>query len=438
MSRGDTAIARIESLNHEGLGVARVAGKAVFVDGALPGEQARFRITKRRKSYDLAQALEILAASPDRVTPRCRYFGSCGGCSFQHLRAEAQLPIKQKILHDNLKRIGKVEPEAWLVPLSGRHWAYRRKARLGVRVVQKKGGVIVGFREKASSFITPLASCEVLEARVGVLLPALQELIAGLSRPDRIPQIEVAAGDDAVALAFRHLVPLTDQDVRRLAGFGERHGLRIFGQPGRPDELVPVYPVPPEPLMYRLPEFGLEFEFSPTDFIQVNAELNRQMVAQAVQLLDPQPADHVLDLFCGLGNFTLPIARRAGQVLGIEADERLIAKARHNASRNGIGNAEFRTGDLYRVEGPDPWGNRRFGKWLLDPPRTGAIEAVKRLPEAGGPQRIVYVSCNPATLARDSQVLVHARGYRLKAAGVMDMFPQTSHVEAMALFERLD
>lgn len=438
MKPGDISTAQVESLNHEGRGVARVDGKAVFIGGALPGEQVRFQITQRRKSYDLGETLEILVASPDRVTPRCRYFGVCGGCSLQHLRAAAQLPVKQRILRDNLERIGKVEPGAWLTPLSGPHWAYRRRARLGVRVVQKKGGVIVGFREKASSFITPLISCEVLDARVGMLLPALHELIAALSRPDRIPQIEVAAGDDAVALVFRHLVPLTDKDNHRLSEFGKRHGLQIFGQPGRPGELVPLYPVNPEPLVYRLAEFGLEFEFSPTDFIQVNAELNRQMVDRVLQLLDPQPADSVLDLFCGLGNFTLPIARRAGRVLGIEADEGLIAKAHRNASRNAIGNAEFRLGDLYHAEAPNPWEGGRFGKWLLDPPRTGAIEVVRRLPETGDPQRIVYVSCNPATLARDSEVLVHAKGYRLKAAGAMDMFPQTSHVEAMALFERPD
>jgi 23S rRNA (uracil1939-C5)-methyltransferase len=271
-----------------------------------------------------------------------------------------------------------------------------------------------------------------------VLLPALRELIAGLSCPDRIPQIEVAAGDDSVALAFRHLVPLTDDDDHRLVDFARQHGLQVFRQPGRPDALEPVWPTQPEPLVYRLPEFCLELEFAPADFIQVNAELNRQMVSRAMELLDPQPGDNVLDLFCGLGNFTLSIARRAGRVLGIEADETLIARARHNASRNGVTNAEFRPGDLYRAEAPDPWGVEQFGKWLLDPPRTGAIEAVKRLPESGGPQRIVYVSCNPATLARDSEVLVHAKGYRLKAAGVMDMFPQTSHVEAMALFVRVN
>ena len=438
MKPGDITTATVESLTHEGLGVARVDGKAVFIDGALPGERVRLRVTKRRKSYDLGRAEEILERSPERVEPRCRYFGVCGGCSMQHLRAESQLPAKERVLRDNLQRIGKVEPETWLAPLTGPHWGYRRKARLGVRVVEKKGGVIVGFRERNSSFITPLTSCEVLDPRVSALLPALRELIAGLSSPDRIPQIEVAVGDEAVALVFRHLVPLTDADDGRLAEFARAHGVQVLLQPGRPDALVAVWPAQPEPLHYALPEFDVALEFAPADFVQVNAELNRAMVRQALALLDPQPGDRVLDLFCGLGNFTLPLARRSGRVLGIEADAALVSKARHNAERNGITNAEFRQADLYGADAPDPWGEQAYEKWLLDPPRTGAIEVVKRLPVSGGPRRIVYVSCNPATLARDSELLVHAKGYRLRAAGVMDMFPQTSHVEAMALFERAD
>jgi 23S rRNA (uracil1939-C5)-methyltransferase len=438
MKPGDITTATVESLTHEGLGVARVDGKAAFIEGALPGEQVRARITKRRKSYDLARTEEILQCSPERVEPRCGYFGVCGGCSMQHLHSEAQLPAKERVLRDNLQRIGKVEPDTWLAPLTGPHWGYRRKARLGVRVVEKKGGVIVGFRERNSSFITPLASCEVLDLRVSALLPALRELIAGLSQPDRIPQIEVAVSDDAVALAFRHLVPLTAADDERLTGFARTHEVQVLRQPGRPDELVPVWPAAPGPLRYALPEFGVMLEFAPADFVQVNAELNRAMVHQALTLLDPQPVDRVLDLFCGLGNFTLPLARRSGRVLGIEADAALVAKARHNADLNRIANIEFRQADLYGAEGPDPWGAEPFDKWLLDPPRTGAIEVVKRLPADGGPRRIVYVSCNPATLSRDSEVLVHAKGYRLRAAGVMDMFPQTSHVEAMALFERPD
>lgn len=436
MNYPDTITAQIESITHEGHGVAHVDGKAVFIDGALPGETVKYRTLNKGKTYDLGRLVEIVETSPDRVTPRCQYFGLCGGCSLQHLRAEAQLPAKQKILYDNLTRIGKVEPESWLPALSGLHWGYRRKARLGARVVQKKGGVIVGFREKRTAYLTPLASCEVLHPRVSALLPALRNLIATLSTPNRLPQIEVAVGDNATAFVFRHLVPFTADDKARLADFGREHDIQIFSQPGRPDQLVPVWPESPTPLVYQLPQGNMELEFTPTDFIQVNAELNQRMVTRALELLDPQPDESVLDLFCGIGNFTLPLASRAGRVLGIEADAILIEKARHNAQQNELQNAEFRLANLYSPDTPDPWGVEHFDMWLLDPPRTGAVEVVKRLPADGGPRRILYVSCNPGTLARDSEALVHSKGYRLAAAGVMDMFPQTSHVEAMALFER--
>jgi len=436
MNRSDTIPAHIESITHEGHGAARVDGKAVFIEGALPGETVLYRTLNRGKTYDLGRMIEIVEASPDRVTPRCQYFGVCGGCSLQHLRAEAQLPAKQQILRDNLSRIGKVEPESWLPALAGQSWSYRRRARLGAHVVKKKGGVIVGFREKRTAYLTPLASCEVLHPRVSLLLPALRNLIATLSTPNRIPQIEVAVGDNATAFVFRHLVPLTADDAARLADFGRQHDIQIFRQPGRPDQLVPVWPESPVPLVYRLPDANVELEFAPADFIQVNAGLNQLMVTRALELLDPQSDETVLDLFCGLGNFTLPLARRAGWVLGIEADAMLIDKAHRNAHRNQLQNAEFLLADLYSPEAPNPWGTEHFNKWLLDPPRTGALEVVKRLPAQGGPQRILYVSCNPGTLARDSEVLVQSKGYRLEAAGVMDMFPQTSHVEAMALFVR--
>lgn len=432
----NTTSAYIESLTHEGHGVAHVEGKAVFIEGALPGETVLYRTLNRGKHYDLGKMIEIVQASTERVLARCRYFGVCGGCSLQHLNTEAQLPAKQQVLRDNLQRIGKVAPQTWLAPLTGPHWGYRRKARLGARLVTKKGGVLVGFREKRSSYLTSLASCEVLHPRVSTLLPALHTLIGALSAPDRIPQVEVAVGDNACSFVFRHLVPLTSEDDARLAAFGREHDIQIFRQPGGPDQLVPVWPEQPTPLFYRLPEYGLEMEFAPADFIQVNAELNRLMLNRALELLDPQPNENILDLFCGLGNFTLPLAKRAQRVLGIEADASLIAKAQRNAERNHIKNAEFRSADLYKPEGPDPWGAERHDKWLLDPPRTGALEVIKRLPMENGPRRILYVSCNPATLARDSEVLVHVQGYKLISAGVMDMFPQTSHVEAMALFER--
>jgi 23S rRNA (uracil1939-C5)-methyltransferase len=434
--RGDLAEALVESIDYEGHGVAHLNGKAVFIDGALPGETVVFRYHNKKKTHDTGRVVEVLRASPDRVTPRCAHYGVCGGCSLQHLRAAAQLPAKQRVLHDALERIGKVQPQAWLAPLEGQPWGYRRRARLGVKLVAKKGGVLVGFREKRSAFITPLTFCEVLHASVAQRLPDLKTLIEGLSCPDRIPQIEVAVGDDASALVFRHLVPLTPADQAALSAFGQLHGIQIWLQPGGPDSVAPLWPAQPAALVYRLPDEGVEFEFAVTDFIQVNADLNRRMVRQALILLDPQPTQSVLDLFCGLGNFSLPLARHALRVLGIEGDARLIDKARMNAARNAIGNVEFIAADLFKESGPDPWGDARFDKWLLDPPRTGAAEVIQRLPQDRPPARIVYVSCNPATLARDAGVLVHTKGYRLTHAGVMDMFPQTSHVEAIAVFDR--
>lgn len=441
--RPGIAEAEIESINYDGLGVAHVNGKATFIEGALPGERVRFRVLNRGKSYDTGLTIEVLRASADRVTPRCAHFGVCGGCSLQHLRSEAQVLAKQQVLRETLERIGKTSPEYWLPPLTGPYWHYRRKARLGVRVVDKKGGAIIGFREKRRSYITLLDSCEVLHESVSRLIPAMRHLINSLSAPNRIPQIEVAVGDsptdeavDTVTLVFRHLVPLTDADDARLADFARLHHVQIYRQPGGPDELVPVWPKMPEPLCYRLPEFDVDLEFAPADFIQVNAGLNRKMIVQSLSLLEPQPGERILDLFCGLGNFTLPLARRAGSVVGIEADAALVEKGRLNAQRNMLANVEFHAADLYKSGGPAPWGEAVFDKWLLDPPRTGAIEILKRLPTEGGPGRILYVSCNPGTLARDTELLVHVKGYRLKAAGVLDMFPQTSHVEAMALFER--
>lgn len=433
----DALVASVESLSHDGRGVARVAGKVVFIEGALPGEEVRFRYRRRRKRYDSGALLEVLQPSPERVAPPCPYFTRCGGCSLQHLCPPAQLRAKQAILAAHLARLGKAEPQTWLPPVTGPIWGYRRRARLGVRFVAGKGGVFVGFRERRRSYITNLDACLVLEPRISGLLPALRDLIAALSCPERIPQVEVACGDNAAALVFRHLVPLSATDCEQLGRFGERHDVQLYLQGGGPESVTPLWPPEaPMPLLwYALPEHGVRLYFQPTDFIQVNAEVNRRMVDQALTLLDVQPTEAVLDLFCGLGNFTLPLARRARAVLGIEADSALVERARDNAVANGIANATFVTGDLGRAEGDPPWGGFRFDKLLVDPPRSGAMEAIKRLP-APGPARIVYVSCYPATLARDSQYLVHVRGYRLAAAGVLDMFPHTSHVEAMALFVR--
>ena len=436
IQQDDRAEAHVESLDHESRGVARVHGKTVFIEGALPGETVIFRYHNKKKNYDTGGLVEVLVPAPDRVTPLCTYFGVCGGCSLQHLRPAAQLTAKQKILHDALERIGKALPQTWLAPLEGQAWGYRRRARLGVKLVPKKGGVLVGFREKRSAYITGLASCEVLAPAVARLLPALRELIAGLSCADRVPQIEVAVGENTSALVFRHLVPLTDADRTALSEFGAHHSIQIWLQPQGPDSVAPLWPLKPEPLLYRLPEEGVEFQFAATDFIQVNAELNRKMIHQALTLLAPESTDKVLDLFCGLGNFSLPLARHAEWVLGIEGDAGLIAKARVNAAHNHMSNVEFVAANLYAETGPPAWGDTAFDLWLLDPPRTGALEVVKRLGGATDPRRILYISCNPATLARDTEVLVHTQGYTLVQAGVMDMFPQTSHVEAMALFVR--
>ncbi len=440
-TRGDIATTIVDSLDYEGNGVARISGKAVFIEGALPGDEVRFRYHNKKKHYDTGRVVEVLTPSPDRVEPRCRYFGVCGGCALQHLRSESQLRAKEQVLRENLAHIGKVQPEIWLPPLQGPVWGYRRKARLGVRMVPKKGGVLVGFREKRHSFITPLETCDVLHPDIAALLPALRALVGRLSCPERIPQIEVAVGDPVegmphAALVFRHLEPLSGTDVEVLHDFGEHHRVQVLVQPQGPDSVRRLWPDADVGLVYFLPEQGITLRFGPTDFVQVNAEVNRALVTRALDILDPQADEGILDLFCGLGNFTLPLARRSRRVLGIEADSSLIERARENARRNGIANSEFRAMNLYAQEGPAPWGDEPFDKWLLDPPRTGAIEVIKRLsPGAVRPQRILYVSCNPGTLARDSDILVHMQGYRLVSAGVLDMFPHTSHVESMALFE---
>ncbi|MCR4345990.1 MAG: 23S rRNA (uracil(1939)-C(5))-methyltransferase RlmD [Sulfuricaulis sp.] len=429
----ETAVAAVTSFTHDGSGVARLDGKAVFIEGALPGERVRFRYLQRRKRYDTAELLEILEPSPDRVAPPCPHFGSCGGCDLQHLRPELQLEAKQQILAEQLERLGKVKPESWLAPVTGPTLGYRRRARLGVRSVPSEGGVVIGFRQRNKSFLENLQTCLVLEPKVSALLPALHELVAGLSCPGRIPQIEVAVGDNAAGLIFRHLDPLTEDDRGMFAAFGEHHDIRIYLQPSRPDSIAPLWPANPEPLSYRIPAFDVEIRFEPADFIQINHVVNNATVAQALKLLELAPDDRVLDLFCGLGNFTLPLARRAAHVLGVEGEASLVSRAQANARLNQIMNVEFVSADLYRKSSDTTWSSFQANKLLLDPPRGGAMEAIKSLVEPL-PSRIVYVSCYPATLARDSEYLVQTLGYRFAAAGVMDMFPQTSHVESMALF----
>lgn len=430
----EPARACIDSLTHDGRGVAHVAGKATFIDGALPGEEVWFRYRTRHRRYDEGETVEIVTPSPDRVAPRCAHFGRCGGCSLQHVAPAAQIRLKEQLLLENLRRIGEVAPATILPPLTGPHWAYRRRARLGAKYVDKKQAMLVGFRERRSAFLAELSRCEILHPAVGEGLLALRELLRALRGFRRIPQIEVAAGDEAVALVFRHLDPLDEADRAALRDFGERQGFYIYLQPAGPDSVAPLWPENAR-LSYVLPDFRVELEFLPTDFTQVNGEMNRLMVGQALALLDPAPGERILDLFCGLGNFTLPIARRAASVAGVEGDPRLVQRARDNAARNAVANAAFHAADLDSPKSAWPWAEQGFDKILLDPPRTGALEAVRRV-GALGASRVVYVSCNPATLARDAAELVHRHGYELRQAGVMDMFPHTTHVECMALFEK--
>ena len=427
-------MARVDSLAHDGRGVAHVDSKAVFIHGALPGEEVRFRYTRVQRRYDEGVVEQVLTPAVDRVEPRCTHFGVCGGCSLQHLARDAQILAKQQTLLDALQRIGGVTPDEVLPPLLASGWGYRRKARLGVKHVPKKGKVLVGFRERGSSLVADLSQCPVLHPQVGERLGDLSELLSSLSIRDQVPQIEVSMGDEACVLAFRVLGEPNLEDRQRLTDFGLQQGFRIFLQPGGPETLIPLADLRTT-LGYELPRFGLGLEFRPSDFTQVNSELNRLMVDQALGLLDPQPNEQVLDLFCGIGNFTLPLATRAARVTGVERDPGLVERARANADRNGLGNVAFHGADLYKPFDAEPWIQERFDKALLDPPRSGAFEVLDRLPRLGI-QRLVYVSCYPSTLARDASRLVSGLGYRILAAGVMDMFPHTGHVEAMVLFEK--
>ncbi len=437
VARLDRTPFRVEilDLSHDGRGVARREdGKAVFVAGALPGEVVMAEQTARSRSFDEARTLEVLQASPDRVQPRCPHFGTCGGCVLQHLDETKQIVAKQRVLLENLERIGKVRPEQVLEPLTAESWGYRRKGRFSVRRVNKKDRTLVGFREQDPRFVADLSVCYTTIPEIGLKVQALAALVDSLQARDSIPQIEFIAGDGAIALTVRHLVPLVESDKAALAAFGREHGFAIFLQPKGIDSVHPLEGEAPQ-LAFRLPQWDVELAFQPLDFIQVNARLNEKMIARALELLDAQPGERVLDLFCGLGNFTLPLARGVAEVVGVEGDAGLVARARANAQRNGLANAEFFAADLTQDQRGTPWMRRGFDKLLLDPPRSGADEVLKQLP-LQGIDRIVYVSCHPGSLARDAGFLVHERGYRLVEAGVMDMFPHTAHVESIALFER--
>jgi 23S rRNA (uracil1939-C5)-methyltransferase len=426
--------ADIVDLAHDGRGVARIDGKAVFIEGALPGERVRFRVLKRRRHMDEAGLVEVLVASPDRAAPRCAHFGICGGCSLQHLSPDAQLAAKQRQLLENLQRIGNVQPERVLDPLRGPEWAYRRRARLGVKYVHKKGRVLAGFREREKPYIADVQCCEVLLAALRELPQELAALTETLSIREKMPQVEVAAGDSAIALVFRVLESPGAGDLEKLAAFGAQRGLQIFLQPGGLDTVRPLredYP----PLEYAVDGGRVVIEFGPVDFIQVNRDINASMVDAAMRLLQPQAGDTGLDLFCGLGNFTLPLARRAGHVTGVEGDAALVAKAQVNALRNGIGNLRLAVENLFEPNNFGVWANERYDLVLLDPPRAGAAELLRCM-SRWNPRRVVYISCHPGSLARDAQILVADQGLVLSAAGVMDMFPHTTHVESIAVFER--
>lgn len=434
-------VATIESLDQEGRGVTHVDGKVIFIEGALPFEQIKFASYHVKATYEVATTLEVLKPSSQRVTPQCAYFGVCGGCAMQHLEFSAQVAAKQRMLEDDLWHIGRVKAEKVLPPIQGTPWHYRHKARLRVRYVEKKGGVLVGFNEKASSYVTFMDSCQVLPKPLSDLIVPLKQLIAQLSVKQSLPQIEVAVGEDTTVLVLRILEALEPEDLPHLQAFEQSHGVQLWTQTKGPDTVKALF-AHDEGLHYSLPEFGLRYPFNPLEFTQVNPAINRVMLRRAMQLLQPQAHERIADFFCGLGNFTLPIARSGAQVYGVEGAQALVKRAVENAALNGVSNVEFAESDLFDMTAELLQGLGRFDKWLIDPPRDGAIELVKALPDAGAdhahiaPQRIVYVSCNPSTLARDAAILTQVKGYVLKAAGVMNMFPHTAHVESIAWFER--
>jgi 23S rRNA (uracil1939-C5)-methyltransferase len=502
---GTVEVATVAALTHAGEGIIR-GGKTVFVPGALPGESIRFRRTRSHRQHDEAELLEVLESAVERVVPRCPHFGVCGGCALQHLSAEAQLEAKQTELRDNFERVGHVSPEEWLPPLRGPVWGYRRRARLGAKFVTKKGRVVVGFRERLAPYIADVRHCDVLAEPVGALITPLSDMLTLLSIRERVPQIEVAVADNAVALVFRVLDPPSNSDLERLREFGVTHRVRVYLQPkgldsvreleteggegnaaaggtaaggaaargavtdsvaaggaaaggavtggtaeasalgggpvgAGPTAAVGGTAVASPPLHYRLPKFKVTLNFLPTDFIQVNGPVNEALVSRAIELLELTPSSVVLDLFCGIGNFTLAMAKSAGRVVGVEGDAALVARARHNAHLNRCENAEFYAADLAKASLPGsgtgntaPWLRENYTHVVLDPPRAGALEVLASVARLE-PQRVLYISCHPGSLARDLGVLVNEHGFTLEAAGVLDMFPHTAHFESLALLK---
>ncbi len=440
----------IESLDMEGRGVGHLQnedgtpGKVIFVEGALPGERVGFQSFRRKPKWEAATLTEVHNESALRVTPKCTYFGTCGGCAMQHLEPSAQVAIKQRVLEDNLWHIGKVHAERMMRPIYGPTWGYRYRARLSVRNVQKKGGVLVGFHERKSSYIADMKTCEILPPHVSAMLVPLRRLIESLSIFEQMPQIELAVGENVTALVLRIMVPLTAADQERLKTFADEYRVQWWLQPKGPDTVYPFYPTDVE-LNYVLPEFGVTMPFKPTDFTQVNHHINRVLVARALRLLDAQPGERVADLFCGLGNFTLPIATQVREVVGIEGSTALTERAFDNARANGLADkTAFHCRNLFEATAEDFIALGKFDRMLIDPPREGAIAVCQAIAGMGEvhpdmrPKRLVYVSCSPATLARDAGFLVHQGGYLLKQAGVVNMFPHTAHVESIAVFERAD
>lgn len=426
----------IESLDHEARGITRLEGKTVFVDRALPGETVEYASFRHKPKYELAHLVRVLRPSTARVSPRCPHFGVCGGCAMQHMDPAAQVAAKQRILENSLWHVGRVRPESVLPPVHGEPWGYRHRARLGVRHLPSKGGALVGFHEWRSSYIADIKTCDVLVPHVSALLMPLRALVESLSIAERLPQIDVAVGEHCTALLLRVLEPLAAADEKLLRAFADRHDVVLYLQPKGPDSAFRFHPLPGPRLSYTLPEFDLELDFRPTDFTQVNHAVNRVLVRRSLRLLDPQPGERIADMFCGLGNFTLPIARSGARVVGVEGSEALVRRGRENAAANGLaGTVEFGVANLFECTSASLAALGHFDKMLIDPPREGAMELVKAL-GADGPRRIVYVSCNPATLARDAAVLVNVHGYRFVSAGAFNMFPHTSHVESIAVFER--
>ncbi|MDX1914931.1 MAG: 23S rRNA (uracil(1939)-C(5))-methyltransferase RlmD [Methylophilus sp.] len=431
----------VESLDQEGRGVAHVEGKAIFIDGALPNERVTFQSHHIKHTFEVANVVQVLKQSNQRVTPKCPHFGVCGGCKLQHLDFAAQVAAKQRLLENDFKHIGKVNPVNMLPPLYGPTWGYRHKARLSVKYVEKKQRVLVGFNEKATRFVSDMNSCQVLVPSVSDLIQPLQDLIVQLSLRDKIPQIELAVGEPienkaVIVLIFRIMVGLAPQDELLLKAFADAHQVQVWTQTKGPDTIKPFYPLQAPQLQYSLPEFGLTYPFKPNEFTQVNPQINQVMIRRAMQLLSPKAGEKIADFFCGIGNFTLPIARSGAQVLGLEGLANLVERANESASLNQIKYVQFGVADLFKMTDSNLAELGGFDKWLVDPPRDGAFELVKAITPNTAPKRIVYVSCNPATLARDAGVLVNEKGYTLSAAGVINMFPHTAHVESIALFER--